>query len=51
MKKMIVAALTAMTIFAVGCGNRDTFTGIEYVIGNGAEPQSLDPSQIEGYIN
>ncbi len=50
MKKIaasLVAVLMTAAIFAGGSADA-TGKGAEFIIGNGAEPQSLDPSKIEG---
>lgn len=45
---LIVSVLLACALVFVGCGKKQTSKGAEFIIGNGAEPQSLDPSKIEG---
>lgn len=42
-----VSAAAALMAFA-SCGNKTVSSSAEFVINNGTEPQSLDPTQIEG---
>jgi len=52
----LVALLVSVTLLAVGCSNKDgektsaanQAANAEFIIGNGAEPQSLDPAKIQG---
>lgn len=50
MKKIAVllTAVLATTVAFMGCQNGAGGKGAEFIIGNGGEPQSLDPSKIEG---
>ena len=48
MKKILTFSLVlllALTMF-VSCGKKESLN--EFIINNGTEPQSLDPSKIEG---
>ena len=44
MKKILTILLISLMIFS--CGTKDD--AVEFIINNGTEPQSLDPSKIEG---
>lgn len=51
MKKIITFLTSALLIASmvfVSCGGASASKGAEFIIGNGTEPQSLDPSKIEG---
>lgn len=48
-KSLLVAVSAAAALLALAsCSNKTASSGAEFVINNGAEPQSLDPTQIEG---
>jgi len=50
MKKALVALLIAVSVFGMltSCGPKAEVSGDEFIIWNGAEPESLDPHLIEG---
>lgn len=51
MKKTVLFLLAALLVVSgmfVGCQGGVAGKGAEFIIGNGSEPQSLDPSKIEG---
>ncbi len=49
MKKLVLLATAVAAVFAfASCGNKKAATGAEFIINNGTEPQSLDPSKIQG---
>src|SRR5574344_2897366 len=50
MKKMVLAAaaLLALSLAFTGCAKGGASKGAELILNNGSEPQSLDPSKIQG---
>ena len=60
MKRKMVCLLTALVSVALilaSCGGQSGektsaagSSGAEFIIGNGAEPQSLDPAKIQGIV-
>jgi oligopeptide transport system substrate-binding protein len=51
MKKIIApAAIFLAALLVTGCGKKAAAKGSEMIIENGAEPQSIDPTQIQGNV-
>ena len=50
MKRVLYAMLIVVAAMAlvVSCGKKEAAKGIEFVMSNGAEPQTIDPSKIQG---
>lgn len=50
MKKMVLAAVAVLTLALAftGCSKSGATTGAELILNNGSEPQSLDPTKIQG---
>ncbi len=50
MKRVLTGLLLVMlaATLVVSCGQGSAAKGVEFVIGNGAEPQTIDPSKITG---
>ncbi len=52
MKKLFLTAAVILSaaLLVTGCGKKAASKGTEMIIENGAEPQSIDPTQIQGNV-
>lgn len=47
-KMCLLAAAVSTALFFSGCSGKAVGSNNEFIVGNGAEPQSLDPAKIQG---
>ncbi|MGP1369291.1 MAG: peptide ABC transporter substrate-binding protein [Treponema sp.] len=47
-KMCLLAAAVSIALFFSGCSGKAVGSNNEFIVGNGAEPQSLDPAKIQG---